>query len=69
VSRTITFAGYAVIALAMVVAELVARRSGRVPTAGQALDVLRGRPVGRALLLAGWLWLGLHTFVRSDAGW
>jgi hypothetical protein len=68
VSRVVTLAGYVVIALAMAVAELVARRSGRIPTAGRALGAVRRRPVGRLLLLAGWLWLGLHVFVRSDPG-
>lgn len=60
-SRAITLAGYAVLALAFV----VLHRRGR-PTFGEMLTALLQRPVTRWLLLAGWLWVGWHVFVRVD---
>ncbi len=65
-TRVVTLVGYAVLALWAVGLELGARRSGRVATFAQALDAaLRRRPV-QAALLAGWLWLGWHLFVRVE---
>ena len=64
-TRVVTLVGFAVLAAAAVVLELVARRSPRLCTLGDALGaVLRHLPL-RLLLLAGWLWLGWHTFVRA----
>ncbi|HEX6596296.1 MAG TPA: DUF6186 family protein [Acidimicrobiales bacterium] len=64
--KTVTMAGYAVVALWAVGLEIAARRSGRVATLGAALcSALRWRPV-RGAILAGWLWLGWHVFVRAS---
>jgi hypothetical protein len=65
-TRTITLLGYALVAVAAAALELVARRSGRVATLGQALAAARRWWPLRAVLLAGWLWLGWHLFVRVD---
>jgi hypothetical protein len=67
VTRAATLAGYATIAVAMVCFELVQRR--RVGTTARdavtwALQV-RG---AKWLVLAAWLWLGWHLFVRVDRG-
>jgi hypothetical protein len=63
-TREITLLGYAFFALAAVVLEFGARRSGRVATLRQAVSALNRWWPGRALLIAGWLWLGWHLFVR-----
>ena len=64
----VTLAGYALHVLALVLVELIARRTGRLPTSGRTLSAVLARPGWRLLLLAGWLWVGLHFFVRSSAG-
>jgi hypothetical protein len=65
-SRSLTLLGYAVAVLAGVALELAARRRHACATFGEALSVaVRRRPV-RLLLVAGWLWLGWHIFVRVD---
>jgi Family of unknown function (DUF6186) len=35
-----------------------------VPTAADLVDLVMRHPVGRWVVLAGWLWLGWHLFVR-----
>jgi len=63
-TRTTTLAGYAALAAMMVACEIIARRAGRVATLARALNALgRRRPVW-LLVLAGWLWVGWHLFVR-----
>jgi hypothetical protein len=65
-SRTITLAGFAVIALAMLGYELAGLIFRRTPTLGDALNlVTRSRP-GRWIVLGAWLWLGWHLFVRAS---
>jgi hypothetical protein len=65
ITRAVTIAGFAVVLSALAALELIARRGGtRVPTLGQWLGYLMRRPAGRALILAGWLWLGWHYFAR-----
>jgi len=62
---TITVIGFLVIISAIVVLEVLARRKvGRIPTLSEWLGFVMRRPVGRALVLAGWLWLGWHYFAR-----
>ena len=65
-TRTATLAGYALTAAALLVYQLAGLRWRRTPTIGEALGhaVGRWRPV-RYVLLAGWLWLGWHLFVRA----
>ncbi len=67
-SRTTTLAGYAVIAAALLACQVAGLVWRRMPTLGQVASVLAGRRTGRWLLLAGWLWLGCHLFVRSRVG-
>lgn len=65
-TRLVTLGGWAVIAAGALGLELVARRSGRFPALGQALDaVLRRLPL-RVLVAVAWLWFGWHLFVRVD---
>ena len=53
----LTLAAYAAVVVAAVALEVAARR--------REAAALRIRPV-RVALLAGWLWLGWHVFVRVD---
>ena len=66
-SRTVTLWGYAVLAFAAVAYQGYGRVARRTPTLGRAITRLKRIPAARALLLAGWLWLGWHTFVRGSA--
>lgn len=65
-TRTVAFAGYALLAVAIAGYELAGLVWRRTPTLGDALTLVTRSRVGRWLLLAGWLWLGWHLFVRSD---
>lgn len=67
-TRTITLCGYAILAAAALVLELVARSTHRTTTAAQALRSLTRAGPFRPLVLAIWLWLGWHTFVRGSYG-
>jgi hypothetical protein len=63
-TRELILAGYVAVVAAAVALEATARRRGTTATLGATLSaVLRRRPA-RLLLLAGWLWLGWHVFVR-----
>lgn len=63
--RAITVIGFVGIIAVLVVLEILARRKiGRIPTLGVWLGFVMRRPAGRALILAGWLWLGWHYFAR-----
>ena len=64
-SRTTTLVGYAVIAAALVGCQFAGLLWHRIPTIGQVASLIAGRRAGRWLLLAGWLWVGWHLFVRS----
>jgi len=64
-ARTLTVIGFAVIIAGLVVLEILGRRKiGRIPTLGEWMGFVMRRPTGRALILAGWLWLGWHYFAR-----
>ena len=65
-TRLVTLLGYAVLAGAALALEAVARRWGRTATFGGALSVASRRWPARLVLLAGWLWLGWHLFVRVE---
>ncbi len=67
-SRSITLAGYAVLAAALLGCQAWALVSRRIATIGQAASELARRRAGRWLMLGGWLWIGWHLFVRSHAG-
>ena len=64
-SRAVTLAGYAVLAAALVACQVAALVTRRVPTLGQVASGVARRPGGRWILLAAWLWVGWHLFVRS----
>lgn len=66
-TRTVTLAGFAVLAVAMIAYQAVGMVGRRTPTLGQAIATLVKTRMGRPLLLAAWLWLGWHLFVRG--GW
>jgi hypothetical protein len=64
-TRTVTLAGYLVIATGMVVVQVAGLLGTRLPTLGMVLRFLRSGRVAHWILLAGWLWLGWHVFVRA----
>ena len=64
-TRAVTIAGFVVIAIAMVGYEIRARR-GDGATIADVLGMLMRTRVGYVVVLASWLWLGWHVFVRSD---
>ncbi len=64
-SRTTTLVGYGLIAVAVGGLQLASLVWRRTATLGQAASVVASRRASRWLLLAGWLWLGWHLFVRS----
>ena len=63
-TRAVTIAGFVVIAIAMVGYEIRARRSDGA-TIADVLGMLMRTRVGYVVVLASWLWLGWHVFVRS----
>ena len=65
-SRGITLVGFAVLAAAVLALEVLARRSSRFCTLGEALTVALRHRLVRILLQGGWLWLGWHLFVRVE---
>jgi hypothetical protein len=64
-SRTVTLAGFAVLAAAITTYQLLGVVRRRTPTLGQAVGAFLGTRYGRPVLLAAWLWLGWHLFVRG----
>lgn len=64
-SRLVTLAGYVVLVAAAVALDLVARRRGTARSSDAMRLVLRSGPA-RMAILAAWLWLGWHLFVRVD---
>jgi hypothetical protein len=64
-SRTVTLWGYALLAVAAVAYQAAGLLRRRTATVGQAVGRLKAIPGARPLLLAGWLWLGWHTFIRA----
>ena len=65
-TRAVTLAGYALLVAALAGLELTGRVWHRTSTLGGAVAALARRRAGRWLLLAGWLWLGWHLFVRAN---
>ena len=63
-SRAVTLAGYAVLTVVALALEMLARGRGRVATFGTVLADATRTPLVRIAVLAGWLWLGWHLFVR-----
>ncbi|MFP5318825.1 MAG: DUF6186 family protein [Acidimicrobiia bacterium] len=65
-TRTITLVGFAVLAASAVGLEILAHRAHRPIPFGVALGFALRRRWLRPTLLAGWLWLGWHVFVRVE---
>lgn len=65
-SRTITLGGFGLLAAGAAVLELSARRLRRPAPFGAVLAWALRRIWLRLAVLAGWLWLGWHLFVRVD---
>jgi ABC-type nitrate/sulfonate/bicarbonate transport system permease component len=64
-SRTLTFAGFALIVGAGVAFGVITMRSRALPTLGESTRAFtRTLPV-RLVLFLGWAWLGWHLFVRG----
>ena len=64
--KGVVLAGWIVLGLAMLTAEVIGLLSGgRFPTLGDVLSFLMRSRVGRWFVLIGWIWLGWHLFVRS----
>ena len=66
-TRLVTLAGYAVIVAAAIGLEIAARRRGGAALGDALAVVLRPWPA-RLVVVAAWLWLGWHLFVRVDWG-
>jgi Family of unknown function (DUF6186) len=64
-TRALTIFGFVAVIMALVVLEVLGRRKiGRIPTLSEWLGYVMRPRSGRALILAGWLWLGWHYFAR-----
>jgi hypothetical protein len=63
-TRFVTLAGYVVILAAAVVLDVRARRQQRGARFGDALAVVLRPWRVRLAVVAAWLWLGWHLFVR-----
>jgi Family of unknown function (DUF6186) len=64
-TRTITIIGFVVVIMALIALEVLGRRKvRRIPTVSEWLGCVMRPRAGRALILAGWLWLGWHYFAR-----
>jgi hypothetical protein len=61
----VTLLGYALLVVSALGLEVAARRWGSATFVDALTIVLRSR-VARFALLAAWLWLGWHLFVRVD---
>lgn len=64
-TRVTTVAGFVVLAVVIVGVQVAALRGANVATLGTVVRALARRWPARWLLLAGWLWLGWHLFVRA----
>jgi Family of unknown function (DUF6186) len=64
-SRSVTLLGYVVLVVSAAGLEVAARRRGSTTFVDALTIVLRSR-APRLALLAAWLWLGWHLFVRVD---
>jgi hypothetical protein len=65
-TRSVTLVGYALLGSAMLAYQTLGLLLRRTATLGQALARLRKSRAGRPFLLAAWLWLGWHLFVRGS---
>ena len=65
-TRTVTFAGFAVIiGLGVLWSAFTARRANSVSLGRAVAGLTRGK-WGRAMMFLVWAWLGLHLFARGS---
>ena len=65
ITRVLSIIGFTVVVGGLFTLEFLGRRrTNRIPTVGEWLGWIMRRPVGRILILLGWLWLGWHYFAR-----
>jgi hypothetical protein len=64
-SRTVTLAGFVVLVALMLAYQAHGLVRRTTPTFGDAIAAISRTRAGRPLLLAAWLWLGWHLFVRG----
>jgi hypothetical protein len=65
IGRHATLVVWAVLGAGVVGAEIVAALSGgRFPRVGTLVTKVTVSPVGRGILVLGWMWLGWHAFAR-----
>jgi hypothetical protein len=62
--RVVTFVVWGLLAGLLVGCQVLAVRTGRIPTAGMLVRVAVGGRVGRTVVALGWMWLGWHAFAR-----
>jgi hypothetical protein len=67
-TRAVTVAGFVVLATAIVGVQIAALRGAHVATVDTVVRALVRRRPARVLVLAAWLWLGWHLFVRAHHG-
>jgi hypothetical protein len=64
-TRSVTIVGFVAVIAALVALEILGRRKiGGIPTLSEWLGYVMRPRTGRALIMAGWLWLGWHYFAR-----
>jgi Family of unknown function (DUF6186) len=64
-SHNVTVAGYVLVLLAGVLAQLLATRTrAPIPPLGEVLTRIMRTRTGRVGVLIAWAWLGLHFFAR-----
>jgi hypothetical protein len=64
-TRPVTVVGYVLLATAMATYQALGLLLRRTATLGQAVATLRRSRTGRVSLLATWLWVGWHLFIRA----
>lgn len=64
--RSTNLAIWAGLAGALAIWQFVALARPDLPTVGSLVVFLKQRRVGRWSLLAGWMWLGWHLWVRGS---
>ena len=65
-TRAVTLFGFVLLGTAMTAYQALGLLRRRTATLGQALSRLTRSQAGRTVLLATWLWLGWHLFVRAS---
>ena len=66
-SSTLTYLGYGVVLASVMAWALVTARHEGWMTLPDAIAAMTQRRAVRILVVAGWVWLGWHLFVRGNA--